>query len=216
MELGIVDYNVNIEELQEDLSKYLRNYYNVSVDKIDLGNLFTSVLFLSRKYHMKIPEDYVLLAKAIGTLEGFARSYYPEINVVKIYKPIIEEIILKRKSPIYMFNTLKNNVVDFVDTIKSLPYEVKKALMVVEKGEIKLEVEDRDIKRFAFELDKSSNRIAYGVILASLIVASSLLAKTSPAYLFGLPIISLIFLAIALFIAITLVISIGKEGEVLK
>lgn len=216
VELGIVDYGVNIEELQEDLEKYLRDYYNISMDKIDLGNFFSSVLFLARKYHMKIPEDYVLLAKAIGTLEGFARSYYPDINIIKIYEPVIEEIIRKRRNPMYILNTVKNNVVDFLETTRSLPYEFKKVLKVLEKGGIKLEVEDKDIKKFAFELDKSSNRIAYGMILASLIVASALLAKTAPVYILGLPIISLIFLLIALFITMLLIISILKEGEVLK
>ncbi len=213
IELGIVDHEVDIEEFEEDLSKYLRDYYDVSLKNIDLGNFLSSVLILGKKYKMKIPEDYVLLAKSLGTLEGFARGYHPDFNFVRVYKPAVEEIVKERASPFYILKNIRTGLVDFADIVKSLPYEAKRAFKTLEKGEIKLEVEDKDIKKFAFEIDKSSNRIAYSMILASMVVAAALLAKSSPPYAFNLPLISLIFLSIAIFVTILLLISIYKEGE---
>ncbi|MBI2673537.1 AarF/ABC1/UbiB kinase family protein [Candidatus Woesearchaeota archaeon] len=174
IELGIVDHEVNISELEEDLSKHLRDYYDVSLKNIDLGNFLSSVLIL-------------------GTA--------------------VEEIIRERASPFYIIKNIRTGLVDFADTVKSLPYEAKRVFKILEKGEIKLEVEDRDIKKFAFEIDKSSNRIAYSMILASLVVAAALLAKSGSSYTFGLPLISLIFLSIAIFVTILLLMSIYKEGE---
>ena len=77
-----------------------------------------------------------------------------------------------------------------------------------------MRIEDTDIKRLTLEMDRSSNRLAYGMVIAALIIGSALVAFVEgQKRIYGVSILSSIGFAIALMLGIILMISISKEGK---
>jgi ubiquinone biosynthesis protein len=212
MDLGFVKEGINVEEFKEDLSQHLGHYYNVDEQKIDISSALYDIIAISKKYEIKFPTSFVLLAKATATLEGLVRDLKVEFNVVQALKPYAEKIVKKRISTKYQVDKIRKFADDVAYTLKDLPGDVKEAVKKIKQGELKLNVNNADISRFALEIDRSSNRITFGLIVAAALVSAALvmLANMPPFYM-GIPVLGLIFFVLAVLFAFALLISIIKE-----
>ena len=209
IDLQIVDEEINIDQFKEDLSLHLSKYYNRSLDKIDMSSALYDILTLARTYKMKFPTNFVLLIKATATVEGFGKELDPRFNFVKVCKPYVEKLEEKRKSSSYLFETFKKNMWRFRKDFVNFPDEIKK---ILKRGKVKVDIEDKDIRKFTFYLDTAINRLAAGVITAGLLIAAALIMQANLApLLFNIPLFSIIFIIIALIIGVNLIRSILEE-----
>lgn len=207
--LQIVDEGINLEQFREDLSLHLGKYYDTSLERIDVSSALYDVLSLARKYKMKFPANFVLLIKATATVEGFGKRLDPKFNFVKVCTPYVEALEEKRKSPNYILGMFRKNMWKFRKDFINFPDEIKK---ILKRGKVTVDIEDRDIRKFTFYLDTAINRMAAGVIVAGLLIASALIIQANLRPLvFNIPLFSAIFIIIALIIGYNLIRSIAKE-----
>src|SRR3989344_268966 len=212
LDVGIVPENTDVQKLRVDLKISLETYYNREVREINMQEFFNTIFHLSREYGMHFPVDFVLLVKSILTLEGLDRELYPKYNLVEACKPHIQEVMKNRLSARRIVRSWKENLFMFQQNLQHIPRDLRQALAVFKTGKLKVDIEDRDIQRFALEIDRSSNRIVFGLIIAALVVASALIMLAQlPPYFVGVPLIGVLFLAIAVFLSIVLIISIYRE-----
>ena len=208
--LNIVDEDINIEEFRDDLSLHLEKYYDTSLSQVDMSSLLYDLLALGKKYNMRFPSNFVLLIKAIATTEGFGKELDPDFNFVQACKPYVDKIIDNKTSPEYIVNSLKENMLNFKDLLTDLPSNLKTFLSRKEK--VRVDVDDSDIKRFTYYINKSLNRLAIGIIIAGLIIGSGLIIQSEiKPIVFNIPLLALICLIMALFLFIALIRSIEKE-----
>jgi ubiquinone biosynthesis protein len=95
--------------------------------------------------------------------------------------------------------------------LERLPSQTTRVLDKLEKGRIKIEMKDTDIERLSVELDKSSNRLTYGMIMAALLISGSLTINIGDKFAFGLPLISFLCFSAAGILGIVLIVSILRE-----
>ncbi|MBL7147523.1 MAG: AarF/ABC1/UbiB kinase family protein [Nanoarchaeota archaeon] len=203
IELGIVNKEINIEQLKEDMSSHLSPYYNLPLNQIDVSSAFYDLITLSKKYNMKLPQNFVLLIKAIATTEGFCKELDPNYNFVISSKPYVNKIISKRTSPDYLISTLKNNIINFKDLIQNFPNDFKR--LIKSKEKVKVDIDDEDIKRLTVPVNLALNKLSIGIIIAGLIIAASLIISTKlQPLVLNIPILSLILYLIALILALRL------------
>lgn len=215
LDLGIVNDETDIKSVTKDLEKLFERYHDNDIDKVDMSHLMHESMNIARKYRMRFPLDIVLLFKSVATVEGFYKQFDPSFNYAKAFQPKILEMKRKKESPEYLVKSLKKNFGDFRYSMKKLPDTLRLIKNKIKEGRVKVDLEDSDIYKFALELDRSSNRLTYGLIISSLIITSGLvmLAKLPP-YTFGLPLLALICLTLAMLMFISLLVSIRREKEV--
>ncbi|MCF7872533.1 hypothetical protein K9L97_05875 [Candidatus Woesearchaeota archaeon] len=112
--------------LKRQIKDLLGPYYNVSFDKIDLPRLFMKSLDIARYYGVKVPKDYVLLGKALATLQGVCVRVNPKFNIVGASQSFVDEYIASKFFP---KNILKEGVSkskSYVSSIVKLPSFVRK------------------------------------------------------------------------------------------
>jgi len=209
LRLRIVEDEINENELKEDISLHLGKYYNVDLDKMEISSVMYDVLSLVRKYKMKMPTNFVLLIKATITVEGFGKEMYPDFNLVKICKPYLNKLKDKETSYDDIFEKLKKNLLKSRRDFVNFPQELKK---ILKRDKIKVDIEDKDIRKFTFYIDSAMNRMAMGIILAGLLVSSALIAQAKiPPLIFELSIFSIIFIFVAIILSFALIKSINEE-----
>lgn len=209
IDLGMVDSNIDIEQLKEDMSSHLGPYYNLSINQIDVSSALYDILTLSKKYNMKLPSNFVLLIKAIATTEGFCKELDPDYNFVKSSKPHVNKIISKKTDPKYLMSALKTNILNFKDLFQNFPKDFKR--LIKSKEKVKVDIEDEDIKRLTSPINLALNKLSIGIIVAGLIIAASLLVTTKlQPLVLNIPLLSLILYLIALILILKLL----KRGEV--
>ncbi len=202
----------NYEEFKSNVSIIIQPLGTSSVDQLKVSKVLEDVLELSLDYQLRIPASLVLLGKTIITLEGIAIAYDPNLNIVDTSKNFIADLIEKRSKPSYMLKSFMHNVNRYKRLADELPEKAERALDKIQKGTIKVDIEDTDIQRLSLELDRSSNRIAYGLLIAALLITSAILMplEKGPRIL-GVNFISFFCFMFAVFFILLLFGSIAKE-----
>jgi len=210
--LGFLEEGINKENFEADLTEYLSEYYDTSMKAIEAKGFFTNLLKIARKYNMKFPSNFLLLIKALITLEGTCKGLDDNFNIIQHFKPHIKKLIAKKTSTPYLISSFKQSLLEFSGLIKELPKDFRESFR--KKGKIKVDIEDKDIKKFTFQIDRAVNRVSFGIIIAGLLISSALIIplKIEP-FIYGIPWISFILLIASFILIIILFVSTEREKE---
>ncbi|MBW2990392.1 AarF/ABC1/UbiB kinase family protein [Candidatus Woesearchaeota archaeon] len=203
--LNLVDSDVDVNGLKKDLGNTLGEYYDTRLDKIDMVDLFFKSLRIAKKHKVKIPRDFVLLGKALVTLQGVGIELNPGFNLVKETKPFIDKLAKQRTKPSYVARRLFQETERFAEFVQTLPDESKKVYKTIEKADTALEEINTDIKTLTLEIRRETWRVIMGILIAALIIGVSLTYRTD-AWLSNL------FLILAFIILAYLLFSILRDG----
>jgi len=180
---------------------------------IKVSRVLEEVMGIALNHGLRMPLPFVLFGKTIVTLEGVGLEYDPNFKIIEASKPFVEKLVRQRSNPIYIFNNFVRNALKLKRFAEKLPEEAEKALRKIQSGTIKVDIEDTDIKKLSAEIDKSSNRVAYALIIAALLIVGAIMMQISkgPA-VFSIPVLALLSFLGAGFLAIMLFFSILRES----
>ncbi len=215
LNLGITSQEeIDTRSLKIDIKEMLDQYYDKPLKEIILGELISQLVEISIKYHIKMPAEFALLGKSLITIEGIGSELDPDFNLAEIAKPYAKDVILERKSPQRLMVKLLNDLSELYNLVILIPRQLSKTLKKMEKGVFKLEFQHRGLENLINALDKAANRIAYSLILAAIIVGSSLIMQTNKGPIFmGFPVIGVLGFLIAGVLGLGLVIIILRSGK---
>lgn len=201
-------------EMKEDLVELLEPYYVMQVKQIDFGAYIDRVTQILIRHQMKLPSNLYLMDKALITLEGILKQLDPEFNYFEAAEPYAAELVRRRRNPLKVAQNVKKNMEEFVDAFALLPKQVRTSFRQLLHGDFRMNLHHEDLGRLIRDIDKSSNRLAFSVITASIIVASSIIIHSGQGpMLFGLPMFGLIGYVIAAFLGFWILIGILKSGQ---
>ncbi|MCE8422545.1 MAG: hypothetical protein J5U16_01265 [Candidatus Methanoperedens sp.] len=114
----------------------------------------------------------------------------------------------------YLLKEAEKTLWDFAHLVTNFPKKINHILSKAEKGMLKLELEHKGLEMLVEELDIMSNRLSFSMIIAALIVGSSLIIQTrmSPS-LFGVPFLGIFGFLMAGFLGLGLLYSIIRSGK---
>ena len=176
--LNLVDYYVDVDNLKRDLTDTLGEYYDTSLEKIDMPDLFFKSLRVAKKHRIKVPKDFVLLGKAMVTLQGVGIQLDPRFNLVKETTPFMKNLAKEKTRPSYVLKKLARETEDFAKFVHSLPKESKKIYSTMEKTDLALDKINTDLRLITLEINTVTWRIIMGILIAALIIGASLTYKS--------------------------------------
>ena len=215
LNLGITSQEeIDTRSLKIDIKEMLEQYFDKPLKEIKLGELISQLVEISIKYHIKMPAEFALLGKSLITVEGIGSELDPDFNLAEIAKPYAKDIILERKSPQRLILKLSNDLAELYNLMILIPRQLSKTLKKMEKGIFKLEFQHRGLENLINALDKSTNRLSYSLILAAIIVGSSLIMQTDKGPQFmGFPVFGVLGFLIAAILGLGLIIMILRSGK---
>ncbi len=211
LDLGLVEGEVDNEIFKADIQKTMGKFYDVSLNEIKLGEMFHEILNLSKKHKIKLPKDLILLGKTVVTTEGVAAELDSSFNLVGIARPFVENLIRRKTSPRYVFSRIMKSASEFRGFISDVPKQANDLISRLRKTEKLGEQIDSDIRGLGSEIDKSSNRIAIGLLITAFLISGALIMNLAQPQFLGIPIFSLAFFMIAFFLFFVLTVSIARE-----
>lgn len=167
-------------EFKQDLKELFDPLLYSCVKDVEVSLVLEHAINLASKYGIHVPRDYVLFGKTIVALEGLGLKYDPEFRFIQMTKPLLEKIVLKRYSSKNIKKHLKKNFADYSNLLEEFPGKASTFLDTISKGSIAVDIEDKDVRNFAVEMEKSAGNIALGFIVAALIVGSALIWQIDP------------------------------------
>lgn len=204
--MGIINESIDINSFRYELTDLMYRYYGIGLNEMHGG--MNDLISLMRKYKIQLPREFVLLARGIGMLEDTGEKLDPEFNPVDFFKPMAKKVIGKKISPSRFVEFIKDNLFEVEHLIKTVPHALTKTLYRLEEGKITLEVEHKDMERI-------SNKISTSLIIAALLIGSSLIMQTDKGILIlGFPFLGIIGFVVSMVLGIGLVLSVLKHREI--
>jgi len=204
----------NIKNLRRDLAEFIDDYYEVPLQEIKAGKLISDFVEILSHYRIKFRSDLILLAKALVTIEGIGRQLDPEFNMIDHLKPFLDKVVQERLAPGTISKEIFRTLQAYGILAKTLPKDLKEFINRVNRNKFKIDLEHRGLEKMISDLDKSSNRLSFSLVIGALIVGSSLIMQTDKGpLLFGFPILGLLGYSIAGFLGLWLAIAILRSGR---
>jgi ubiquinone biosynthesis protein len=150
----------------------------------------------------------------MALMEGIGRILDPDFNLIEMTKPYLKKILLKRYDPRRLGLEMARRVEDALDLVNTAPDSLKDILQKIRKGELGINFHHQGLDHLIRELDKSTNRLSFSLIIASLIIASSLVMQIDKGpQLFGMPAFGFLGYIIAGMLGLWLVVAILRSGK---
>ncbi len=212
--LGSLDEDRDVRMLRADISSFIDRYYAIPLKQINMRVIVADVLGLMSKHELRTPSNLLLLMKAMGTYEDLARKLNPDFEIFSLARPYVRKLMLRRLDPGNLAYEGIKTLRDLYDLLKVGPRELTLLLRKIKRGQFAIELQDRGLQNLMSEIDRSSNRIAFSLIIAALIVGSSLILRSDIGpFLFGYPLFGLLGYLFAGILGIWLVIAILRSGR---
>jgi ubiquinone biosynthesis protein len=206
--------NSDLKNLRRDLHDFIDDYYDIVLQDIKVGKLLSEFIDILTHYRIHFPADFMLLAKALIIMEGVGLQLDPDFNMVTYMRPYVNRLVLERYNPKNVATQAGRIVQAYSSLAKSLPNDIKEFLNRINRNQFKIDLEHRGLDKLATDLDRSSNRVSFAVIIGSLIVGSSLVMQIDKGpMLFGFPVLGLLGYSIAGLLGLWLAVGILRSGR---
>jgi ubiquinone biosynthesis protein len=180
-DMGAVGSDTDRRQLHRALQSLLYKYYGLPIKRIDLGTLLNEFAEVVRRHDVVIPRDMAMLSKALGTAAGVMVKLDPELDLVELLKPRLRRTLAERFSPARLARSGTLLGWDLISIVRRAPGQLREVLRRLATGSWQLTLRHENIERLIRELDRSSNRLAFSIVLAAIIVGSSVVVSADTA-----------------------------------
>ena len=174
---NVSEEEVNVAVYRRQMNEVLSELHICEMAGIPFTHMMERFLNTSLEYGIEIPHDFVMMSKAIATLEGTCLSLNPEIKIVEYLKPFVQK---------YMVTVPEWD--DVMKGLKSGPFELGKLKRLIVKHSVRalhllerptFRIEGGEFRNIVREMEKSSVNVSYGLLIAALVVFAASVSNES-------------------------------------
>ena len=175
--LRLADYSrfERLHRIEADVAHFIEYQLYRPLRDIHVGEVLNELTRLLVRHGIRMPPDFFLLTKALTLVESVGRQLAPDFDVVQHMKPFAKRLLRQRMNPKRMGSELLFSAFELQALLRDMPSEMREMLTMLKHGELRLNVEHRGLEELIRSHDQISNRTVFAIVLAALIVGSSLM-----------------------------------------
>ena len=179
---------VQSAQLETEIEAFVDQYHGTPLAQLDLGGMLAEVTRILREHHLALPGDLALLIKAFITLEGLGRALDPRFNMASEALPLLRETLRARYRPRALGQRARQALRRGLALAEQLPQDLSRLMRSARHGRLQVGLELVHLKRVGDQLDRAANRLALALVIAALIIGSSIVMTVGGGpLLLGLP-----------------------------
>ncbi|MBM4064635.1 MAG: AarF/ABC1/UbiB kinase family protein [Planctomycetes bacterium] len=212
--IGVFVEEESVRDFRHDISDFVERFYDIPLKQIEISTILPQAVELMTRHKLKIPPQFHVMIKAIVTMDGVARQLDPDFNTIAYTRPFVERLVRERHDPKRIYKNVALYSSELLDILKVIPKDTYEILKKIKTGTLKIEFEHQGLSKFIAEMDKSSNRISFSLVISALIIGSSLIimANKGP-HVYGFPVLGILGFVFAGLLGLGLAIGILRSGR---
>jgi ubiquinone biosynthesis protein len=175
LELAHAGPEVNRGAFLRGLKPVLLKQINQPRGRVQIGEMFMGMMYNGARHGIKLPGELFLVFRTIAEIEGLLRWLYLEFDVIDQCKAFAEQQLAAARQPRRLARAAGDEVRQWTGVARRLPREVEELVKTLTTGRFSIDFGRQGFDFVVGELNRSSNRIAVGLVIAALIVGSSFL-----------------------------------------
>jgi len=121
IESGWVPPQTRVDELEAAIRAVCEPYFDRPLKEISLGMVLMRLFQTSRRFHVEIQPQLVLLQKTLLNIEGLGRQLDPDLDLWSTAKPFLEKWMLEQVGPQRLWRELKAQAPQYAKLLPQLP-----------------------------------------------------------------------------------------------
>ncbi len=199
---------------ERSVADFMGRHLYRPLKEIQVGPLLQNLLELAADHRLVIPPDIFLMMKTLTAVEGVARSLDPEFDIFAAAAPFIKKVIMDRYQPRRLTDDALRLGADFINFMQQLSGDILDITRLVRKNRLTVHVELESLKTMLETHDQISNRLSFAVIIAGLMIGSSIIVVSGvPPLLYGISLIGIIVFITGAVMGLWLLLAIIRKGR---
>ncbi|MCU0689884.1 MAG: AarF/ABC1/UbiB kinase family protein [Polyangiaceae bacterium] len=185
--IGTPTRRVDVRAYRADVSELADKYLGRQLGEIELSSLVRDIIRGATKHGLEVPPDFLLVAKALMTIEGVAKEVHPQLDVFSEARPYFLDLLRKRYSPQRIGNELWRGLEKISSVVYELPSQLGDVLEDLRLGRLRLQV---DIPVFSRVVDRLGRRLFAGLVVATFVLSGTWLIALGRHVVLGLALLA--------------------------
>jgi ubiquinone biosynthesis protein len=176
--IGTPTKKIDMNAYRAEVALLAERYLGKQLKDIELSALIRDLAQGAMKFGVEVPTDFLLVGKALMTVEGVGKALEPNLDVFEEAKPLFLDLVKKRYSPERLGNELLRRLERLSGATYNLPEQIKDVLDDLRFGRLTVRTSDADAGSAS---DRLGRRIYSGLVASSLILSGAwALASNQP------------------------------------
>jgi len=180
----MIDERTDLDSLYDDANATFDTYYDMPEEYFPFSEVMHQNLEMIRKHHIRAPAEFSLVLKALITTESLVLDLNPDFLIVRHLKRYALRLRLESLDPRNLLRGVWKFGRETASLLANMPEHMRVILRRLRDGKLLLNIHVANLSRLISVLHTASNRLSGAMIIAALVLASSLLVE-HPGTVFG-------------------------------
>lgn len=168
--IGTPTKKIDMEAYRAEVALLSEKYLGKQLRDIELSAMIRDLVQGATKYGLEIPTDFLMVGKALMTVEGVGKELDPDLDVFEQAKPLFLEILKKRYSPERLGNELLRRLERLTGATYNMPEQLQEVLDDLRLGRLQLRTIDPTIQTAT---DRLGRRVFSALVGSAMVLAGA-------------------------------------------
>ena len=173
-ELGAAASSIDFDGFQREIRNKLSPYMGLSLLDLNVGKILIEATKIATQFEIKVPGDWMLVFKAILTIEGMGRTLDPEFDLLSLGHDLVKDLVKNQYSIQRLTKDSLWVAKDIAALVKILPRQIRWMFKKFNSNDFAIEIKSPDFKEIRAQLDLNGRRMSLSIIVSGLFIASSI------------------------------------------
>lgn len=175
------------EHFFEELDTFLETIFNLPLEAADLVGLFQEVVLICKRNHLQMPHEVTMLAKAFATLVTLVEELNPLLSLRLVLNRFAKIYLRQQLEPAQLKQSGENTLLSVWrqgKTLSKIPQKLFTTLDGLSSGKFEVELKMKEQEQILRRIEGMLNKTLFGILVAAIIIGSSLLVGADTGYAF--------------------------------
>jgi ubiquinone biosynthesis protein len=171
-----------------DISVIVAAVHDVTASEINTGQLIFNVIAIANSNELKAPSELTMLAKTLLHLDAITKKLDPEYDPQRVIRDYAEQLITQKLAQKFSPRNFYPALLDLNQLVLDFPHRAREIIDLTAAGHLSFGVKVTQAEEFLAGMHKIANRITVGLVIAALLVSSSMMMRVPTTFtIFGYP-----------------------------
>jgi len=187
--LGRPTRKVDMQVFRNDVATLGRKYVGRKLGDIQASAIVRDLIWGAVKHGIDMPADFVMMGRALMTLEGTGRQIHPELDLLQEARPHFLRLIAQRYSPDRVSGDLLRMAFKLSTRAGQMPDQVSEILDDLRKGHLTLKASDPQLNDV---YDRLGRRVHSALTVSAMVLGGSVILALGRGYVMWLGAVMLV------------------------
>ena len=164
-----VKWPPSVEETVTDvIEEALGRYFGVSLAELDARAVLRQVMDVIYMLHLQLPGRFLVLDKALITLEGTLEQLYPELNLFDMAREYARRVRARLLDPERVAARLRQEITRYAQSLSDYPFQLHELMEQLRTGELEVKYHHTGLDDLIHRLDLITNRVVVALVSIAL------------------------------------------------